>query len=285
MKERELHIFCDASEQAYGAVAYLRMVGSDGRTHLAFVMARSRVAPKLLHSMPRLELCAELTGAQISKLLENELTLGIETAVLWTDSTIVLAWLRSESCHFKVFVGTRVAKIQELTQPHTWRDVDSAQNPADDITRGKTLQVLARTNRWRQGPPLLRLDSDQWPTDPTSTLEDPPDPTELHRATFCGVSATTESQVASDLHQYNTWKEMLEATAQELHGAAAKDSHATAEDYCQTEILLLRRAQLDSFPDEFRLRRAGKPVQPCLQSWMTPESSFGLTVGSADLKT
>lgn len=90
VKERELHIFCDTSEQAYWAVAYLRMVGSDGRTHLAFVMARSRVAPK------------RLTGAQISKLVGNELTLGIETTVLWTDSTTVLAWLGSESCHFKV---------------------------------------------------------------------------------------------------------------------------------------------------------------------------------------
>lgn len=67
--ERELHIFCDASEQAYGAVAYLRMMEDDGTAHLAFVMARSRVAPRSLHSMPRLELCGALTEAQLSKLL------------------------------------------------------------------------------------------------------------------------------------------------------------------------------------------------------------------------
>lgn len=53
---------------------------------------------------------------------------------------------------------------------------------------------------------------------------------------------------------------MLEATAQELHGAAAKDSHTTAEDYRQAETLLLKRAQLDSFPVEFHLLKAGKPV-------------------------
>ncbi|KAA8591960.1 hypothetical protein FQN60_017334 [Etheostoma spectabile] len=46
------------------------------------------------------------------------------------------------SCHFKVFVGTRVAEIQELTDLKSWRYVDSARNPADDLTRGKSLKDL-----------------------------------------------------------------------------------------------------------------------------------------------
>lgn len=121
--------------QAYGAVAYLRVVDNDGTAHLAFVMAGSRVAPRRLHSMPRLELCGALTGAQLSKLLSDELTLEIEKTVMWTDSTTVLAWLRSELCGFKVFVGTRVAGIPELTNQHIWRYVDSAQNPADESCR------------------------------------------------------------------------------------------------------------------------------------------------------
>lgn len=114
-KWRELHVFCDASEQAYGAVAYLRMIGENDQAHVSFFMARSRVAPKRLHSIPRLELCAALMGAQLSKLLEGELSLHIEKTVMWTDSTTMLTWLRSESCRFKVFVGTRIAEIQELT--------------------------------------------------------------------------------------------------------------------------------------------------------------------------
>lgn len=96
-------------------------------------MARSRVAPKHLHSIPRLELCAALMGAQLSKLLEGELSLHIEKTVMWTDSTTVLTWLRSESCHFKVFVGTHIAEIQELTPLQSWRYVESAQNSADAI--------------------------------------------------------------------------------------------------------------------------------------------------------
>lgn len=260
VSERELHIFCDASELAYGAVAYLRMVDSDGAPHLAFVMARSRVAPRRLQSMPRLELCGALTGAQLSKLLSDELTLDIKRTVMWTDSTTVLAWLRSESCRFKVFVGTRVAEIQDLTQQHTWRYVDSAQNPADDITRGKRLQDLAQPNRWSQGPPFLLLPCDQWPADPPSALGDSPDPSEFRKETFCGATSTAVSQADSELDKYSTWRELLQATALEIHGAAAEDGCASAEDYRDAETYLLRQVQRDCFPNELRLLKAKKPV-------------------------
>ena len=65
--------------------------------------------------------------------------------ILWTDSTNILMWLQSEFCHFKVFVGTRVANIQELTDLCAWCYVDSARNPVYDIMRGKTLKYLAES--------------------------------------------------------------------------------------------------------------------------------------------
>lgn len=105
--------------------------------------------------MPRLELCAALTGAQVSSLIHRELTLNITQTYLWTDFTTVLTWLTSESCRFKVFVGTRVSEIQDLTAEHTWRYVDTANNPADDLTRGKTVAELAAPNWWIQGPTFL----------------------------------------------------------------------------------------------------------------------------------
>lgn len=70
--------------------------------HLSFLIACSGVAPKWFHSMPRLEVRAALTGAQLAPILRRELTLSIDQMVLWADLTTVLAWLKSESCQFKV---------------------------------------------------------------------------------------------------------------------------------------------------------------------------------------
>lgn len=112
---REVHVFCDASDRTYGLVAYLRRKSPSGKVEVSFLTARSRVAPKKQQSIPRLELCAALTGAQLARVLREQLTLPTRQFTFWTDSTTVLSWLQSDSCRFKVFVGTWVAEIQE---PH-----------------------------------------------------------------------------------------------------------------------------------------------------------------------
>lgn len=46
LASRELHVFCDASEHAYRAVAFLRSEDIQGTVELSFALARSQVAPK-----------------------------------------------------------------------------------------------------------------------------------------------------------------------------------------------------------------------------------------------
>lgn len=70
--------------------------------------------------MLHLELCGALAGVKLAKLLQKQLSITLHHTTLWTYSTTVLEWLQSESCHFSVFVGVRVAEIQDLKDFHSW---------------------------------------------------------------------------------------------------------------------------------------------------------------------
>ena len=43
IKFKQLHGFCDASEQAYAGIVYLRMVDTKGDVHTSLVLAKTRV--------------------------------------------------------------------------------------------------------------------------------------------------------------------------------------------------------------------------------------------------
>ncbi|KAI3373180.1 hypothetical protein L3Q82_006497 [Scortum barcoo] len=132
-------------------------VDQSGEIQVAFLAARSRVVPVRQQSIPSLELCSAHTGAQLDAVLKKELTLHISSVTYWTDSTTVLNWLQSQSCQYKVFVGTRVADIQELTEGCPQRYMKSEENPADGITRGLTLSQLLGHNRWSNGPSYTKM--------------------------------------------------------------------------------------------------------------------------------
>ncbi|XP_042627909.1 uncharacterized protein LOC109062537 [Cyprinus carpio] len=253
--QREIHIFCDASESAYGSVAYLRTEDQKGEVEITFIVARSRVAPKKRLSIPRLELCAALTGAQLAKILQNELTLPIHQVFIWSDSTTVLTWIKSESCRFKVFVGTRITEIQDLTSCCEWCYVHSESNPADDITRGKRLAELGPQSRWNTGPTYLQLKSDQWPVPPPSCSIAGD---ELRNSTFCGLTNTVLRLSIPDPSQFLTFQDLLTATVESLgeHGI-----NVSAEDFRQAEMAILQQAQGESFPSEMAQLTAGKPLQ------------------------
>ncbi len=241
-----------------GPVAYFA-VQSDSDIHVSFIMARSRVAPKRQQSMPRLELCAALAGAQLAKLVRNEMTLSISQTIIWTDSLTVLEWIQSDSCRYKVFVGTRVSEIQELSDHRSWRYVNTQDNPADDITRGKSLQSLAEPNRWSQGPPFLKQGQEHWPKKPELTQSK--GVSELKGLPCYCLTAVNTASNLPDSTKFNSWCELVEATRQDCQGAATSDS-ASREPMTsrEAEAVLLRACQLQSFPEEVAALKAQKPV-------------------------
>ena len=126
----QLHIFCDSSQQAYGAVAYLTGLSADDGIHIAFLLAKTRVALLKTTTLPRLELLAALLGAKLFQFLNKTLELVNSSEVIyWSDSQIVLSWLSSNK-QPQQFVRTRVQKIQEITSSQTWRFLPNVYEPS-----------------------------------------------------------------------------------------------------------------------------------------------------------
>ena len=105
----QLHSFSDASEKAYSGVVYLRMQDSNGLIHTSLVASKTRVAPIKRITIPRLELNGALILAQLLSHCKKVLDLPLSSVHAWTDSTIVLAWIRGNPHRFKVYVGNRIA--------------------------------------------------------------------------------------------------------------------------------------------------------------------------------
>ncbi|XP_066256306.1 uncharacterized protein [Euwallacea similis] len=134
-----LYGFSDSSEKAYGACIYVASEDESGSHELRLLTGKSRVAPAKKLTLPRLELLAAHLLAKLMNTVRQILDIQISDLRYFTDSSIVLAWLKIDPAHLKTFVANRVAKINELTKITEWAHVPSKANPADAISRGLSL--------------------------------------------------------------------------------------------------------------------------------------------------
>ena len=158
----QIHIFCDASQKAYGSAVYFRAELSSGRVQVRLVMSRVKVAPLKLVTLPRLELLAALLGSRLYNFIKDSFVcLDSVPVYMWTDSQVALSWIRSPAFNYKVFVANRVVEIQSLTPPSAWRHCSSAMNMADVLSRGCSLSELVSSN-WFKGPMWLHKSEKDW---------------------------------------------------------------------------------------------------------------------------
>lgn len=155
-QQLELHGFCDASRRAYGACLYIRSVTVDGSISVRLVCSKSRVSPLKPVTIPRLELCGALVLAQLVQKTIQAIKLNFASITLWTDSQIVLSWLKKPPMSLNEFVRNRVACVVELTQNFQWQYVKSENNPADALSRGQLPEHLLTNQLWWNGSPELR---------------------------------------------------------------------------------------------------------------------------------
>ena len=158
----QIHHFCDASQVAYGAVSYLRLVDMQGRIFCSFLIGKSRLAPLKVTTIPRLELTAATVLVQLNKILTKELQIPIDKVTFWTDSMTAIRYIANESKRFHTYVANCVAFIREESSLSQWRYTDSKSNPAGEASRGVTADVFVRNGRWFKGPVFLLTTESEW---------------------------------------------------------------------------------------------------------------------------
>lgn len=154
--EIQLHGFSDSSMKCYGACLYLRVLYTNHTVSSNLLCSKSRVAPLKTVSLPRLELCGAVLLAKLLHKIYAILPQKIDKTFLWTDSQIVLCWIKSSPSRWTTFVANRVSEVQELTINHTWKHIKSSENPADFISRGLSASQIHACGLWWHGPQMLQ---------------------------------------------------------------------------------------------------------------------------------
>ena len=106
----QLFAFYDASEKAYAVTIYLRS-SQDGEVTTNLIFSKSRVAPRKLLTIPRLELMSTLIGVRSLNFIKKQMKLHKNTErILLTDSKCVLHWIKNKDGK-SVFVKNRIEEI------------------------------------------------------------------------------------------------------------------------------------------------------------------------------
>jgi hypothetical protein len=270
-EDLEFHIFCDASEKGFAAVAYIRFKDIHGHINCVMCASKSHVAPtKPVLTIPKLELQGAVMAVRLLTTLLQEMYGNISTAVIWCDALTVLKYIYNDSKRWKIFVANRVAEIRENTEKHQWKYVPSSMNPADLATRGVSPRMLQEQSIWFNGPAFLLKEEIDWPTQPD--IGQPSESDENLRKTSNNVNVTTnrKSKLSPSLvslldvidpTHFSSWHKLKVRTAWLLRAVknflavinesveVIKGNKLIVSELVEAENLLVREAQMSGFKD------------------------------------
>ncbi|XP_072943263.1 uncharacterized protein [Epargyreus clarus] len=254
---------CDASERAYGACLYVRSVDSSGSIQVHLLTSKSKIVPIKPTTTPRLELCGALLAARLCNKVLNSLTIPIITCKFWCDSTIVLGWLSTPPAHLKTFVRNRVNEIQESTESYTWSYVPSKDNPADLVSRGVKADQISSSSLWWSGPSFLTKDETEWPKMPNVKHDLP----ELIMCSFAldnHSNADPITNLMKNKSKLTHLQHIIAYLLRFIHNCRSKNNKLTGcltvHELQNSLNLITHKAQLEMFPDEYAILKAGKSL-------------------------
>lgn len=254
----EVHGFADASEKAYAGVIYIRIEMDNNQVQSNLLMSKTKVAPLKKVTLPRLELMAALLTSRLARYVISALNLDVTKVYPWTDSMIVLHWIRGYASEWKTFVSNRVQEIQEISEPESWRHCPSKENAADVASRGTTLANL--DDKWWSGPSFLVQPHSCWPITPqNSKITD--DNLERKKSKELKISFNVAQvqmrEPLFDVSKFEKWSKILRVTGKVmecfLHWKAKslqKEEQLTSSYIKKAELYWLKEIQHRHYGNE-----------------------------------
>ena len=132
------------------------------------ILAKSKIAPKIRITVPRLELNGAVLSKRLEEFIASDLDLEFENIYHLVDSSTVLGYLHKADAKLKPYEGVRVSEIQTHGRfidgrLHNWGWIDTDNNPADWSTKSRTAEDLKPGGFWQSGPSFLKEDYSKWP--------------------------------------------------------------------------------------------------------------------------
>lgn len=258
----QLHIFGDASEKGYAAVAYLRHEG-DHHIQLSFVSGKAKVAPLKHMTVPRLELQAALLASRLATSILTDLSLKVQQVYFWTDSMVVLSWIKSSNKRFKMFVGNRIGEISEVTNSNDWNWVPTNENPADAATRDSLAIDNIKDNKWFKGPDFLLRAQTFWPVQPQMQIENSDELIEESQS-VCMISEKAALDVP-DISRFSKFLRLIRATAWTLRyvnnlrlktkGETLYIGDLLPSEVEKAKLIWIRKVQTEMFNEDLEILR------------------------------
>ena len=285
-QDAQLHIFTDASQGGYGAVAYRRTNPKDQpeKAKVSFVLGKSHVVPldssKAAHHnlAPRLELVAAVKGVELKSAIEKAVKRDFVRVFLWADSEIVLKQINNRTARFGPFHKNRLSKIHAASNVSQWYHVDGGLNPADICSRG----ILDEEEDWKlylNGPPFLSLPESEWPhqkdwqkaeIDISSSLTIAQDQTDVEEPVICRIIAVTKlgdwnakiRRIACLVKFVRLWKAMAGKRSTRSKKKVDKNMVITMPEWEEAERKIIEAIQGKHFSEEIKILKDEKIDKP-----------------------
>lgn len=229
-------------------------------------------------------------SVKVDKMLQ-ELPPPTDKSVFWSDSTAVLKYISNDHTRFHTYVAKRTSRIRETTQISQWRYIDTKRNPADDCSRGVSIERFKMNPRWICGPEFLWSSEEEWPKESVDRIQLCADDAAVKKSVSVNaITYTCEEGPVDKLLHFSDWLKLRVAVAWILKVKSAlqclvqkrKDSKedckrgqrvtrmntrsvkatmknsVTVDDLEMAESVIISYVQRQTFPEEIGMLKKGK---------------------------